>query len=91
MDHLPQSWNPNLQSAIDVKNLDLLVQDEMGRGMFPMCGDHGKNDDPSDTHFSSFAPDEVNKAFAVLLGEGYKFARPVRAIYWKQDNKNYWI
>lgn len=83
--------NPNLQSAIDVKNLNLLVQDEMGRGMFPVCGDYEKNDDPSDTHFSSFAPDEVNKAFAVLLGEGYKFARPVRAIYWKQDNKNYWI
>ncbi len=81
--------NPDLQSAIDVEALNLLVQSEINRGGSPICGDQDKNDAPSDVNV--FAPDEVNKTFAVLPGKGYKFARPAREIYWKKDDKNYWI
>jgi predicted amidohydrolase YtcJ len=81
--------NPDLQSAIDVKALNLLVQSEINRGGSPICGERDKNDAPSDVNV--FAPDEVNKAFAGLPGKGYNFARPARAIYWKQDDKNCWI
>jgi len=78
--------NPDLQAAVDVKALNLLVQDEMGYGASPICGDHGRIYDPS-----SFAPDEVQKALAGLPAKGYEFARPARAIHWKNTDSNYWI
>uniref|UniRef100_UPI003D0F7550 amidohydrolase family protein n=1 Tax=Vibrio sp. TaxID=678 RepID=UPI003D0F7550 len=82
--------NPALQAAVDVKLLNLLVKDEMSGGM-RVCGDQQVNNDPASHAGSPFAPDEVNMAFASLLKQGYIYARPARAIYWKNTNSNYWI
>jgi len=80
--------NPNLQSAVDIKNLNLLVSEEM-QGP-DICEDiqiYEEDFGPG----SNFAPEKVKKAFSALTGEGYYFLNPARAIYWAQDDTNYWI
>lgn len=82
--------NPHLQEAIDIKNLNLLVQDEMEHG-YSLCGHHELKKDPERQTDDYFVPDEVYKAFVSLPEKGYMFARPARAIYWAKDKKTYWI
>ncbi len=82
--------NPHLQEAIDVKNLNLLVQNEMGHG-FSICGHHELEKDTERQTDNYFVPDDVYKAFSTLPEQGYLFARPARAIYWKKHDAIYWI
>ncbi len=80
--------NPNLQSAIDIKNLNLLVSEEMlGPDICEEKSFHNEEFGPG----SRFAPEEVNNAFTNLENEGYSFLRPARAIFWEKDNMNFWI
>jgi len=80
--------NPNLQSAIDIKNLNLLVSEEIpGPDICEEETFHEEQFGPG----SKFAPENVNQAFSALTGDGYYFLSPARAIYWKQDDMNYWI
>lgn len=80
--------NPNLQDAIEIEQLNLLVEDELLG--FSACSaeeEHYLQVGPG----SKFAPEEANQAFAALAGKGYAYARRARAIYWEQDDTNYWI
>jgi len=80
--------NPDLQSAIDIKNLNLLVSEELpGPDVCEEEAFHEEQFGPG----SKFAPEKVNNAFASLAKEGYYFLYPARAIYWQKDNTNYWI
>jgi len=80
--------NPNLQNAIDIKNLNLLVSEEvLGPDVCEEEAFHNEQFGPG----SRFAPEEVNNAFTALASEGYYFLYPARAIYWKKDDMNYWI
>jgi len=80
--------NPNLQSAIDIKNLNLLVSEEM---LGPdICEEESFHDEEFGPG-SKFAPKEINTAFTDLAKEGYAFLRPTRSIFWEKDNMNYWI
>lgn len=80
--------NPYLQSAIDINHLNLLVLDEL-QG-FSVCNEDDKEYLKADAG-SQFAPDEVNKAFAVLAKQGYDYASPARGVYWKNTDSTYWI
>lgn len=80
--------NPNLQSAIDIKNLNLLVSEEV------LGPDICEDESTYEREFgpgSQFAPEQVNEAFSELAEQGYIFLKPARAIYWQQDDTNYWI
>jgi len=80
--------NPNLQSAIDIKNLNLLVSEEvLGPDICEEEAFHEEQFRPG----SKFAPEKVNNAFSSLEKEGYNFLYPARAIYWQKDDTNYWI
>jgi len=80
--------NPNLLSAIDIKNLNLLVSEEVpGPDVCEDVSMHEEEFGPG----SKFAPEKVNKAFSSLAKEGYYFLNPARAIYWQKDDMNYWI
>jgi len=80
--------NPNLQSAIDIKNLNLLVGEEIpGPDVCEEEAFHEEQFGPG----SKFAPENVNQAFSALTGDGYYFLSPARAIYWKKDDATYWI
>jgi len=80
--------NPNLQSAIDVKKLNLLVSEEV---LGPdICEDevvHEMEFGPG----SQFAPEKANQAFSALAQQGYFFLKPARAIYWQKGDMSYWI
>jgi len=83
-----QVTNPNLQSAVDIKNLDLLVSEEM-QGP-DVCEDvpvYEEDFGPG----SNFAPEKVKKAFSAIAREDYYFLAPARAIYWQEDQAYYWI
>jgi len=83
--------NPALQNAIDIKELNLLVTDEV-HGAFnnPWCNDvHDPN--PPDVGALHFAPEDVRVAFSKLPDQGYTIARAARAIHWKKDGQTYWI
>jgi len=80
--------NPDLQSAIDIKNLNLLISEEIhGPDVCEDVGIYKEEFGPG----SKFAPGQVNKAFSLLTNEGYYFLKPARAIYWQKDDTNYWI
>ena len=80
--------NASLQSAVDIEQLNLLVEDEtLG---FSACDAEGGE------HIqvgpgSKFAPEAVNQALASLADQGHRYARPARAIHWKKDGATYWI
>jgi predicted amidohydrolase YtcJ len=81
--------NPELQSAIDIAKLNLLVKEDKMIG-FSVCDaeqEHTGYIEPG----SHFAPEEVNKAFSVLLDKDFFYLKPARSIYWEKDNQNYWI
>jgi len=80
--------NPNLQSAVDIKNLNLLVSEEM-QGP-DICEDVSTYKDDFGPG-SNFAPEKVKKAFSAIAKEDYYFLAPARAIYWQKDNAYYWI
>ncbi len=80
--------NPNLKSAIDIKNLNVLVSEEI---LGPdICEDEAVHEEEFGAG-SRFAPEEVNKALSELSKEGFYFLNPARAIYWENDDMNYWI
>lgn len=81
--------NPSLQRAIDIEQLNLLVDDEDVR--FSVCEPDGHHHDIETDAGSHFAPQAVNQAFAKLSENGHKFILPARAIYWEKDDANYWI
>ena len=73
---------------LDAAELNLLVEDEIwggGHGCF--AHSHQAGPGPG----AKSAPDEINKAFADLSDQGYRFARPARTVYWKKDDRTYWI
>jgi len=80
--------NPNLQSAIDINNLNLLVSEEM---LGPdVCEDvqiYEEDFGPG----SAFAPEKAKEAFSAIAKEDYLFVAPARAIYWPEDEAYYWI
>ncbi len=78
--------NPDLQRAIDIKDLNLLVEDELSAAGLCICSDQPHTIGPG----ASSAPDNVNAAFGSLLAQGFRFARPARQISWRDDQK-YWI
>ncbi len=80
--------NPGLQNAIDIKNLNLLVSEELPGP--DICEEVPLYEDQLGAG-SRFAPARVNKAFFALAKRGYYFLSPARAIYWAQDDTNYWI
>ena len=82
--------NPNLQDAVDVENLNLLVEDEL-HSICVCCPPYTNPDDTTLRRASLFTPQEVRKGFAALRAKGYKPARPARAIYWEKDKTTYWI
>ncbi len=80
--------NPDLQSAIDVKHLNLLVSEEM---LGPdVCEDISTFEEDVGPG-SSFAPENVDAAFSAIPKEDYYFIAPARAIYWPKDKEYYWI
>jgi len=80
--------NPNLRSAIDIKNLNLLVSEEvLGPDICEEEAFHEEQFGPG----SKFAPEKVNSAFSSLEKDGYYFLKPAEAVYWQKDNTNYWI
>jgi len=80
--------NPNLQSAIDIKDLNLLVSEEI---LGPdVCEDEAFHEEEFGPG-SRFAPPKVNRALSILGNEGYIFLKPARAIYWQKDDTSYWI
>jgi len=80
--------NPGLQNAIDIKNLNLLVSEELPGP--DICEEVPLYEEQLGAG-SRFAPARVNKAFSALAKRGYYFLSPARAIYWAQDDTNYWI
>lgn len=80
--------NPDLQEAIDIEQLNLLVIDEMHGDFYTVCK-HGHDHGPDAA--LQFVPDDAKKAFSGLPKKGYEFARPARAIHWKKDGQTYWI
>jgi len=80
--------NPNLQSAVDIKNLNLLVGEEMlGPDVCEDVQTYEEDFGPG----SAFAPENVKEAFSAIAKEDYLFVAPARAIYWPKDNAYYWI
>ena len=77
--------NPDLQDAVDIAALNLLVSDELGYSMKKCCG-VAHQIGPG----AGGAPDAANVAFGKLLEDGYRFARPAREIQWKDEGK-FWI
>jgi len=78
--------NADLDNAVDAADLDLLVEAEFGGG-----GRNSIGIDHTVGAGARSAPDEVNGAFASLSGQGYRFARPARTVYWKTTGSTYWI
>jgi len=83
--------NPALQNAIDIKQLNLLVTDEL-HGAFnnPWCNDVHDVYGP-DEGALRFVPKDAKAAFSKLPDQGYTFARAARAIHWQKDGQTYWI
>jgi len=83
--------NPALQDAIDIKQLNLLVTDELHQAFNdPWC--KGETDPYGpDEGALRFVPEDAKAAFSKLPDQGYTFARPARAIHWKKDGQTYWI
>jgi predicted amidohydrolase YtcJ len=80
--------NTNLQNAVDVADLNLLVADEQwGGGCSCFAQARSAGIDPG----ARRAPAQVTEAFTTLSGKGYQFARPARTVYWKQTDSTYWI
>ena len=78
--------NADLRNAVDDADLNLLVEDEIdGGGYTSFALDH--TIDPG----APSASDEVNEAFGSLEGQGYRFARPARTVYWENTDSVYWI
>ena len=78
--------NPDLKGAVDTATLNLLVEDEFAGGGGCGCSVVNRNVGPGAT----YAPEEVNAAFAKLFNDGYRFARHAREIKWKGED-TYWI
>lgn len=82
--------NPDLQEAIDIEQLNLLVIDELHGNFYPVCK-HGDDHDHGPDVSLRFVPSDVRKTFSGLPDQGYDFARPARAIHWDRDDQTYWI
>lgn len=82
--------NPELNNAIDLAQLNLLVEEDdmLGFSVWHTEGGHSPVElGPG----SKFTPEPINEAFSVLAKEGYRYIRPARSIYWKNTDSNYWI
>jgi len=79
--------NPDLQDAVHVERLNLLVVEELQR--MPVCG--GVHDVVV-TPGSEFAPDEVSQAFGAIPHDKFdRFVTSARKIHWAPHNADYWI
>jgi hypothetical protein len=78
--------NADLQNAVDVADLNVLVANELGGGGHRcFAADHAV--DPG----APSAPPTVNRAFASLAEQGHRYVRPARTVYWRNTDSTYWF
>lgn len=77
--------NRDLQNAVNAAGLDLLVKKELPAGR--CCLVH----DRIVAAGATSAPAQINAAFADLIAQGHRFARPAQSIFWQSTNSTYWI
>jgi hypothetical protein len=80
--------NKAIEEAVDVADLEIFIEDDLRYGTESRHL-HGMEAEISAGNVS--APTNVNKAFAALEADGYRFARPARQIQLPKVGSGFWI